>query len=40
MQLWQKRARDKENTETEANLQNDLKIGDLVLVRNIKSGIF
>ena len=30
-----KRAREKENTETEANLQTDLKIEDLVLVRNI-----
>ena len=35
-----KRAREKENTETEANLQTDLKIEDLVLVRNINSGIF
>ena len=35
-----KRAREKENTETEANLQDDLKIGDLVLVRNVNSGIF
>ena len=35
-----KRAREKENTETETNLQNDLKIGDLVLVRNVNSGIF
>ena len=35
-----KRAREKEHTETEANLQNDLKMGDLVLVRNINSGIF
>ena len=35
-----KRAGEKENMETEANLQNDLKIGDLVLVRNINSGIF
>ena len=35
-----KRAREKENTETEANLQTDLKIGDLVLVRNVNSGIF
>ena len=35
-----KRAREKENMETETNLQNDLKIGDLVLVRNINSGIF
>ena len=35
-----KRAREKENTETEANLQNDLKIGDLVLVRKVNSGIF
>ena len=34
-----KRARKKENTETETNLQNDLKIGDLVLVRNVSSGI-
>ena len=35
-----KRAREKENTETETNLQNDIKIGDLVLVRNVNSGIF
>ena len=35
-----KRAREKENTETEANLQTDLKIGDLVLVRNVNSGVF
>ena len=35
-----KRAREKENTETETNIQNDLKIGDLVLVRNVNSGIF
>ena len=35
-----KRAREKENTETETNLQNDLKIGDLVLVRNVNSGVF
>ena len=35
-----KRAREKENTETEANLQDDLKIGDLVLVRNLNSGVF
>ena len=35
-----KRAREKENAETEMNLQNDLKIGDLVLVRNINSGVF
>ena len=35
-----KRAREKENTETEANLQNDLKIGDLVLVRNVNLGVF
>ena len=35
-----KRAREKENTEAEANLQTDLKIGDLVLVRNINSGVF
>ena len=43
MQLQQKifkRSREKENTETEANLQNDLKIGDLVLVRNVNSGVF
>ena len=33
-------AREKENTELEINLQNDLKIGDLVLVRNVNSGIF
>ena len=35
-----KRAKEKENTETEANLQNDLKIGDLVWVRNVNSGVF
>ena len=35
-----KRAREKENTETEANLQTDLNIGELVLVRNVNSGIF
>ena len=35
-----KRAREKENTETEANLQDDLKIGDLVLIRNVNSGVF
>ena len=35
-----RRARQKENTETERNLQNELKIGDLVLVRDISSGIF
>ena len=35
-----KRARENEHTETETNLQNDLKIGDLVLVRNVNSGIF
>ena len=35
-----KKAREKENTETETNLQNDLKKGDLVLVRNVNSGIF
>ena len=35
-----KQAREKENTETETNLQNDLKIGDLVLVRNVNSGVF
>ena len=35
-----KGAREKENTETETNLQNDLKIGDLVLVRNVNSVIF
>ena len=35
-----KRARVKENTETETNLQNDLKIEDLVLVRNVNSGVF
>ena len=34
------RARQKENTETETSLQNDLKIGDLVLVRDINSGVF
>ena len=35
-----RRARQKENTETETSLQNDLKIGDLVLVRDINSGVF
>ena len=35
-----KRAREKENTETETNLQNDLKIGDLVLVRDVNLSIF
>ena len=35
-----RRARQKENTETETNLQNKLKIGDLVLVRDINLGIF
>ena len=35
-----KRPREKENTETEANLQTDLKIGDLVLIRNVNSGVF
>ena len=35
-----KRAREKETTETEVTLQNDLKIGDLVLVRNMNSGVF
>ena len=35
-----RRARQKENTETETNLQNDLKIGDLVLVRDINLGVF
>ena len=35
-----KRAREKESIETETNSQNDLKIGDLVLVRNINSGVF
>ena len=35
-----KRARKKASTETETNLQNDLKIGDLVLVRNVNSGVF
>ena len=35
-----RRAREKENTDTETSLQNDLKIGDLVLVRNINSGVF
>ena len=34
-----RRARQKENTETETSLQNDLKIGDLVLIRNINSGV-
>ena len=35
-----RRAKQKENTETETNLQNKLKIGDLVLVRDVSSGIF
>ena len=35
-----RRARQKENTETEMSLQNDLKMGDLVLVRDINAGIF
>ena len=35
-----KRAREKENTEIEANLQADLKIVDLVLVRSVNSGVF
>ena len=35
-----RRARQKENTETEMSLQNDLKIGDLVLVRDINSEVF
>ena len=35
-----RRARQKENTETETSLQNDLKIGDLVLVRDINSKVF
>ena len=35
-----KRAREKEYTETETNLQNDLKIGDLVLVRNVNLDVF
>ena len=35
-----KREREKESTEADTNLQNNLKIGDLVLVRNINSGVF
>ena len=35
-----RKARQRENTGTEMNLQNDLKIGDLVLVRDINSGVF
>ena len=35
-----KQAREKESTETEMNSQNDLKIGDLVLVRNVNLGVF
>ena len=35
-----KTAREKESTETDINLQNTLKIGDCVLVRNINSGVF
>ena len=34
-----KRAREKETTETKTNLQSELKIGDLVLVRNMNSGV-
>ena len=33
-------AREKESTETETNPWNNLKIGDLVLVRNVNSGMF
>ena len=35
-----KREREKEKAEIETNLQNDLKIGDLMLVRNVNSGVF
>ena len=35
-----KKGKPKGNTETETNLQNDLKIGDLVLVKDINSGVF
>ena len=35
-----KRARGKENAEVDMDLQKILKIGDLVLVRNINSGVF
>ena len=35
-----KPAREKQSTETETNSQNNLKIGDLVLVRNVNSGVF
>ena len=35
-----RKGKGKGNTETETNLWNDLKIGDLVLVRNVNSGIF
>ena len=35
-----KRAREKETAETETNLRTELKIGDLVLVRNMNSGVF
>ena len=35
-----KRTRGKENTEIDTTLQNNLKIGDLVLVRNVNSGVF
>ena len=35
-----KRARKKENAEVDMDLQKKLKIGDLVLVRNINSGVF
>ena len=35
-----KRAREKENAEVDMDLQKKLKIGDLVLVRNINSGVF
>ena len=35
-----KRAREKENAEVDMDLQKKLKVGDLVLVRNINSGVF
>ena len=35
-----KKAREKENAEVDIDLQKKLKIGDLVLVRNINSGVF
>ena len=34
------KSKGKGNTETDTTLQNNLKIGDLVLVRNINSSVF